>query len=443
MNTARVEKVVFVISFAALAWMYGFATSARGWFPNDLLVRAWDEARALGTTAPDWMVSRVYEGEGVRLVVPGSTQQGLTLVSTNLQEFDWLPGLVLIDHDGAVHHQWRVDPSEIFADSANVRRWNTAQAIVNGSHLFPNGDVLVNLDYLGTVRLDACGRVRWRLAEGNHHSITPAEDGTFWIPALSRKGPAVTPDHPDGLPGIRHDVYQDRILQVSADGQILRDINVFDVLYANGLQRHIPKASWKRDRDDITHLNDVEPLPAALADQYPLFEAGNLVVSLRHLDLVMVLDPQTERVKWHETRPFLQQHDPDFIGDGWIGVFDNNYDGTERGTMLGGSRIVAVQPHTDSVAVLFPTEVSEPFYTETVGQWQRLANGNLLLTETHAARVVEVTADGRTVWDWVATPRSKSAVPEVPDATRYELTPEEIDGWPCSPETGQQGSRVG
>lgn len=34
----------------------------------------------------------------------------------------------------------------------------------------------------------------------------------------------------------------DRLLHVSADGEVLDDINVLDVLYANGLERYIRMA---------------------------------------------------------------------------------------------------------------------------------------------------------------------------------------------------------
>lgn len=183
----------------------------------------------------------------------------------------------------------------------------------------------------------------------------------------------------------------------------------------------------------MTHLNDVEPLDVSIADEYPLFEAGDLLVSLRNLHLVLVVDPDSERVKWHASEPFVMQHDPDFMGDGWIGVFNNNRDLTGRGERLGGSRILALQPHMDSTRVLFPTADSDPFYTGTRGKWQRLENGNLLLTESNAGRVVEVSPDGRTVWEWAVEPYDESSMPAVTEGTRYPLTVDEVADWPCSP----------
>jgi hypothetical protein len=227
----------------------------------------------------------------------------------------------------------------------------------------------------------------------------------------------------------------DQILHVSEGGEVLDKINVLDVLYQNGLERHIVK-SMKPYPGDVkdypVHLNDIEPLDSSMAGQYPLFEAGDLLISLRHPSLVLVFDPDSKEVKWHASGPWIHQHDPDFVGDGWIGVFDNNTDLAGRGEMLGGSRILAVQPHTDSTRVLFPTQRSDPFYTATRGNWQKLENGNMLLTEARAGRIVEVAPEGQTVLEWIKRPYEDSRVPLVTGSRLYSLTREEVASWSCS-----------
>jgi len=155
-------------------------------------------------------------------------------------------------------------------------------------------------------------------------------------------------------------------------------------------------------------------------------------VSLRYIDLVFVLDPQSGTVKWHTRTSLIQQHDPDFVGDGWIGVFNNNSDYSERGTTLGGSQIVAFRSHADSMEIRFPTPHSGSLYTDTRGKWQKLANGNMLLTESNAGRIVEVTADGRTVWEWIKAPYDREQVPVVTKGTRYDIAEDDVAAWPCS-----------
>lgn len=429
----KVEKVAFVLGLAVLAYLGGFATRMFGWPPDTFIQRAWLQANAVTHVgAPDFTAYRVYDEHGVRTPMPDRMQPGLTLISTLWRESEWVPGLKLIDARGRVLHRWTVEPETGFSDSAKRRGIGWDELDVQGLHLFPDGDVLVNLEYVGTIRMDACSQVRWRLPAGGHHSIHPAEDGSFWLPGVTPEAQARSPGHPAGFPGLGKAVYQDWLLRVTPQGQAEDTINLLDVLFENDLAHHLAKTRRTSTTDPI-HVNDVEPLSSAVADEYPLFDVGDLVVSSRNLDLVFVLDPETERVKWHASDPFIRQHDPDFLGDGWIGIFDNRPDGTGRGEMLGGSRIVAVQPHTDSTVVLFPTSQSDPFFTSVRGKWQRLANGNLLLTEAEAGRVVEVSPEGRTVWEWIVEPYSDDRIPFVSEGRRVDLTPAEVASWPCSP----------
>lgn len=432
---ASFEKIGFVVSLVVLSLLYGYGARVFGWFPSSILERARTQARNV-FSSPDFVAPRVYDGSGVRTSDSSQIESGLTLIAKHWRDLGWQQGIRLIDRDGSVLHEWRVDPMKIFAGNRFARSNQTPRAleerVVHGVHLFPDGDILFNLDYVGAVRLDACGDVVWQLPEGTHHSIERADDGTFWIPGASADVRRASPAHPDGHPGLVRPVYHDRILRVTADGDVLDEINVLDLLYENGLERHVVKAR-QVNAEDVTHLNDVEPLRKSLAAQHPLFEAGDLLVSLRNLDLVFVFDPGSRRVKWDASLPFIHQHDPDFMADGWIGVFDNNRDFTGRGTMLGGSRVIALKPGTDSTRVLYPRTRSRPFYSDILGKWQQLENGNLLLTEGRPGRLLEVTVDGRVVWEWIGEPYEESEVAEVSEGTRYAMSPADVASWPCSP----------
>lgn len=435
MTSSTLAKISFVLSVSVLSLLYGYAARWHGWFPDAFIEQVQREADAY--LHPPFLTDRAYDREGVRVTAPNEVQPGLTLLTSLWKDGDeWYPGLRLVDERGQTVHDWRIDRSALFPDSID-RRGDPNRKVLHGSYLLPNGDVLVNVDYVGTARLDACGQVRWRLPAGTHHSIARTDDGSFWIPGTSRTRRTTTERHPDGFLGLDDPVWQDQILHVTEHGEVRDTINVLDLLYANDLQRYVSKAYMSEaverpNVDDLTHLNDVEPLPSSQADEYPLFEAGDLLISLRNLHLVLVFDPESEQVKWHASDPLIMQHDPDFVGDGWIGIFDNNTDFTPRGTMLGGSRIVALQPHTDSTVVRFPTPHADPFYTAKMGKWQQLNNGNMLLTETRAGRVVEVASDGRTVWELVRRPYNNSTVPLVTKATRYDLSTEEVASWTCS-----------
>lgn len=418
-------KAAFVFSLATAAFLYGFASHGFGLFPNDVIETGWRQYRVVkqglwedGHTATK---PRIYDRQGTRTLDSAAVQQGFTLIPSIWEDFDWRPGLKLIDADGEVVHKWEADPARIFPDQVfgplgSLMQFNEPK----NSYLFPNGDVLVLLDEMGTARLDACGRVEWRVAGNHHHSLTRAEDGTFWV---SGREAQRAPDPITGLDSVRHDL----LVHLSAEGEVLEEIKVFDIIRHNRglLRRHF------RFRPEDTHLNDIDALPTSMAERYPLFDGGDLLVSLRHLNVVLVVDPQTLDVEWWTGKPFILQHDPDFMGSGWIGVFDNNNDGTKRGTRFGGARVVGVQPHTDSISILFESSQASRLFTKTRGNWQLLENGNLLMTESNAGRVVEVGPDGRLVWEWIQEPYSGSQVPSLSRAQRYEISRRQVRGWPC------------
>lgn len=436
MSNLSFEKVAFAFSVLVLAFLYGYSARQNGLFPDQLIRQVQQDASDIWYRPS--LTTRIYERHGVRIEDASAVQPGLTFINSLWEgEDEWYAGFQLIDREGETLHRWRVDRGTLFPDSVDGRG-NPEHKILHGSHLFPNGDVLFNAQYIGTVRMDACGDIRWRLLAGGHHSVARAEDGTFWVSGLAEESRTTSKQYPDGFPGLDDPVWIEQLHHVSADGTLLERINVMDLLYANDLERYIVKA-WQPQtgadqprEKDLTHLNDIEPLPSSMADEYPLFEAGDLVVSLRKLSLVFVFDPDTGTIKWHTSDPLIMQHDPDFIGGGWIGIFDNNRDFTNRGTMLGGSRIVAVQPHTDSIEIRFPTPKSDLLYTKSQGMWQQLPNGNMLLAEAKAGRILEVASDGRSVWEWIIEPYNDSKVSRISEMARHDLSRADVASWPCS-----------
>ncbi len=441
MGSVSFEKVWFILSLTALSFGYGFASHAWGLFPKSYVEKAWRQAQVVSGTGMNrnLLASQVYDREGVNLTDSTQIQPGMTLIVSSWKwgGGDLRPGAMLIDQQGQTVHTWRPDRNELFPDPVNFMNSNPSTQDFHGSYLLPSGDLILLLSYIGAVRIDACGDVLWRLEGGNHHAVSRSEDGTFWMPGTSAERRTRTSRHPNGFQGIGKPVWLDQVVQVAEDGEVISKINILDVLYENDLERYLvkglgPLRGSLQVSDDPTHLNDVEPLSSSIADEYPLFEAGDLLVSLRVPNLVFVFDPESRDVKWHASEPFIHQHDPDFAGDGWIRIFDNNTDPAGRGEMLGGSRIVALRPHTSAMKVLFPTRHSAPFYTRFRGKQQRLENGNMLLTEARAGRVVEVDTSGRTVWEWVHRSTSGSKVPIVTKSSRHKLTQEDVASWPCS-----------
>lgn len=405
-------KAWFVLSVAVFGVFYGVAAGQWGWFPKPQLQRAWNQAEATLTDNPfSFLVPQVYRRHGGQSYKPQAVQPGVTLLSSMWKDAgSWKPQVRVIGRDGEKLHEWHIE-DDLFS----------AESYVHGTHLYPNGHLVVNVEYVGTARLDPSGDVVWKLPRRTHHSVTRAEDRTLWIPFQ-------TGDPTTKYAGLAEAVLPEQILHVSPDGDVLESLDLIQILFENGLERYIFEQHGPRPKGELLHLNDVESLGSSMASAYPLFEAGDLLVSLRDLHLVFVLDPETRTIKWHAHGPFLRQHDPDFVGEGKIGVFDNRPDGTRRGHVLGGSRIVMLRPPSDTAMVHYPNPRSDTFYTEAGGKWQRLENGNLLLTEAQAGRVVEVDSAGDVLWEWIHEPAG-AKVPQVLDGTRYPFSHRQVEAW--------------
>ncbi len=432
----RIALILFFFSAICFVFGLGVIMGKNKIFPYHILKNMENAIKVAITghaieNRPNYLVPACYDYSGARIYKAGSMMKGVTLLTSLWHSLDWKPGIQLIDSTGRVLHQWKTDPAEIWPVSPHtdhVRgKKNTSDNYVHGCYLFANGDVIFNIEYMGLVRMNASGKVLWTLPYRTHHSISRDQDGNFWVCGFKW-----IDDTPEGrarlarYPGLKLPVGEDFALKVSEDGKILREISILKVLYQNGYKQLIRQSKIRSD--DILHTNDVEALRSDMVNQYPLFAAGDIVVSCRFLNTIFVIDPETEKIKWLCNR-FLQQHDPDFLKNGWISVFDNNCDGTDNSFYPGGSQIVAVKPGRDEVRILYPKTKEQEFYSSHMGKVQVLPNGNLLITEARRSRVFETDPSGEIVWEWVQERYNDDLVPEVPEGTRYPFTPEQVAGW--------------
>ena len=163
---------------------------------------------------------------------------------------------------------------------------------------------------------------------------------------------------------------------------------------------------WLANVSELVHVNDIEELGSRLADRFPQFNPGDLLVSLRNRHMLIVVDPVTHDVKWHQTGPWIRQHDPDFTARGTISVFNNNLDLTPTGTIFGGSNIIEINPVTRVSNIKYGSGPDQPMYSGSFGKHQILemtTGENILITESEAGRVLEVDAEGEIVWEFIRT----------------------------------------
>jgi hypothetical protein len=419
-----IKGLIFFASLSVLSFFYGFYAIHFSLFPGPTIVKAHIQLQELFSDQVGTITNPpVYLNKetGVLLNNDQVSKHPMIIVS-------WMDGhnlIKLINNDGKLLHSWRFLATDVFENIANINAKPELRP-VHGVHLHNNGDIVFNIEYSGTAKINSCSEVLWNLPNYNHHSISLDEKGNYWIPAKDMDENATE------YPGIGQLESQDTLQNMSPTGSVIKDIRIYDILLKSKLKKYIFKIYPNVIDRHTTHLNDIEVLSNEMSNEYPSFEAGDLLISLRNLNLVFVMDPETFEIKWHISDPLNYQHDPDFIGKGWIGIYNNRTDGTDNGKVLGGSQIVGVHTETDETKILFEATYETPFYTEFFGKWQLLENGNMLLTESMPGRVIEVTKSGEVVWEWMNEKYHENAMPVVTEATRININKEEIAQWNCS-----------
>ncbi len=371
------------------------------------------------TQRPSHVAEARYFRHGTTVLDSGAICPGLTLITAPFRHGEqWNLELRLIDLQGDPVHRWNANPEQIWSESphqdyATGSKDEKHETYVHGSLLFPSGDVVFNLEYLGCVRMDWFGRVLWKLPYRTHHSLFQDHRGRIWS-----CGQKWHEQSNSDWPGLDPPFVEDTILELSPDGKILSERSVLDILYQSGYQRLMFLARLQ-NTGDVLHLNDVEILAPDKAAAFERFQSGDILISLKHIHTVMVLDGRTDRVKWSLTHPFFGQHDPDFTADGHILVFNNDYDHCDDESTEDGSQILRVDPESRSVSVVYGDRSEELFFTKLGGKHQILANGNILITEAGTGRVFEISRDREIVWEWVVPRWDESGVAEVLEGTRY------------------------
>jgi hypothetical protein len=319
---------------------------------------------------------------------PAPDESGVTLhlpeahAGLNLVVSGHAPAAQLLDMDGALLFEWHMAREvawpglDLGADPGFAAFWRRA-------HVLPNGELLAILDGIGMVKLDRRSRLLWANPGRYHHDLWLDQDGTIYTLARAERA-AHERLELDGP------IEEDFVAVLAPDGRELRRVSVLECLLNSD---YAPLLALARKQGDILHTNTIERLDGRLAERHPLYARGNLLVSLPTINTVAVLDIERPTVVWALTGLWNFQHQPTVLEDGWLLVFDNG--------RTGDSRVLEVDPLTQSVRWSYRGTPERPFWSYFLGSSARLPNGNTLITESAAGRAFEVARDGRRVWEYV------------------------------------------
>lgn len=316
---------------------------------------------------------------------PGKSFSGFTIIAPMAHEQAFL-----INNDGEPVHSWRLPG-----------------ALGSKAYLLPNGNLLCSVftrdgeplpgaipipGALGgrMIELDRAGHIVWEHTDPNqHHDLVRLENGHTLYLAREEMSAAEADRVRGGLPGIglhqpalRGKMFGDVVREVDPDGELVWEWRFKDVDPATfSLAADCHRGEW-------AHANSIAPTLN-----------GDVLISFRHLDTIMIVERASGEIAWSMTDPgWGHQHNAEMLASGTITLFANGMNNLLQPLH---SRAVEVDPSTREAVWQYIDPQRWTFFSPVMGGVQRLENGNTLICESLQGRVFETTAEGEIVWDYV------------------------------------------
>lgn len=337
------------------------------------------------------------------------------------------PAAYVVDEAGSVLHTWSNTTHQLKPEDnppSYLRGWNHVEVDADGS-LF----AIVPLRAL--LKLTPESKLEWSCDVAAHHDLAVRDDGSLFV--LTESPRRVVFD------GCAYVIIDNLVTLVDPGGDVKSEVSLYDLLCTDsGLRQLINDAIRRRSesfrqrgwptpddqvplevvqetqailRDasyqgelrralrrlralpgspcDVLHTNTLE-----LLDAHPggIWNRGDLLLCMRELNTVAVVDPARAKVRWWWGAEELSgPHQPSALPDGSILVFDNGLNARR-------TRLVVVEPNTREVVWQWSAQPPESFFCPLAGGCERLANGNLLVTNSTGGGAFELTMDGQIVW---------------------------------------------
>lgn len=391
--------VISIIGLTTLSFLIGAILTYNHLFPYSLIYKA-----QLGITAWYEMnvgeIGEIEDGEDsqseiaqdsvnslTRWKVKKSSQyasnNGVTLVCSIKH-----PTAYLLDTDGKVTHSWSLLPKQ----TAILKRQR-----IEDAYLYPNGDLLAayiikqdGVEHRKLVKLTKNSDIIWEYEGSVHHEVNVDEHGNIYVLI-----DPITDTKPEGADFLNTPFLHDQIAILSPDGQELKRISLIQAFLHSDFSHFLKYLNVRDPKGDLTHNNSVEILPTKWASAYPKFEAGDLLVSLRNINTIAVINPKTEKVVWAKRGVWRGQHDPDFMANGKIMLYDNTGYKAKRGV----SRILEIKVPSGKVSRVYGPKQRLQFSSVTRGKQQILPNGNMLVAASNQSRLLEWSEEKGVIWE--------------------------------------------
>lgn len=441
---------VAVLCVAFLTYVAGAFMMYIGAAPTDGLRRGFVGGLALYDRLLDyndpfmsdfWQPART-DKRGVQRHDPARAQDGLTLYTSGHAQKAFL-----MDMEGRVVHEWSLPFSQVWDPSSPISKPRPDAFIYfEKAHVFPNGDLLALYTAIGDtpwgyglVKMDKDSKIIWKYFGRAHHDFDLDSAGNIYV--LTQE--ILDTDLP-GFDELKKPRIDDFLVELSPDGKEMKKMGLIDALIRSPFGRKLYFVPWAvyNGSGDYLHTNAVQVLKRPVPG-IPQSRAGQVLVSFREISTVALVDLDSQRLVWAVEGPWVRQHDANFLPNGDLLVFDN--EGNPSGP--GVSRAIEVDPADQRIVWTYGSKDDEPLDSFERSSLTRLANGNTLIVESLAGRLLEVTPEGEIVWEFINPVRggplqdripiifwverldpSHDLAPQFRDSLKQPLVPREGEG---------------
>ncbi len=407
------QMASFVAGLCFFTFFAGLYVDHYRVFPYKLIKNASDGARALKEKYTHVFVEmrggkkhEIYEylwfkvpfdQKGVVRYDKSKTADGLNFFTNHTSE------AFLMDMEGKIIHQWAKPFYEVWPNPTHIIskaeerfiHWRLARPLPDGSliAIYESGN---QAPYGGgLIRIDKDSNLLWKVDINAHHD--------FFV---DNQGNTHALFHEYGYKDKA--IISDGIAVISPDGKIISKKYLLDIIRDSQYRWILPQ---NLPRDPL-HTNNIDILTPEMASSFPKFKVGDILLSLREINTIMIIDSQTNEIKWTTMGVSYRQHDPDFLKNGKVMLFDNQSE-------TGRSRILEIDTDTMKTSILYEGSKEKYFYSIYRGSQQVLKNGNILITESCRGRIFEITPEGETVWEYIATSLMGESIGVICGAMRY------------------------
>lgn len=416
-----------MVAGGLLLFMAGALLTAAGIYPGPQIARAYEGGKAYYAklfyhddvfSSDLWHTAR-SDDLGVTVYDPSSVNSGVTLYTSGHEASAYL-----ISMSGEVLHRWHRPFSEIWNESAAVRRPQPdSHVYMRKAMLAGNGDLLAIYEGAGDtpygyglVKLDKDSNILWSYLQSAHHDFDVATDGSIYV--LTHE---IIDEPLEHLQHLQSPRFEDFVVVLSPEGKELRKIPLLRAVDESEYRQMLFAVSSFSVADPL-HTNSVHVITKGDAARFPYAKPGQLLVSFRELSALGVIDPELGKLVWALKGYWARQHDPQILDSGNILLFDNlgNFNRAD-----GRSRVIEFDPGTLSLVWQYTGTASSPLKSMIRSYSQRLANGNTLITESNGGRILEVTAAGEIVWEYINPVRGGPVNGMIPIVCKAQRLPPE------------------